>query len=280
MSLVCTHSCSREPQTFMGLPPEIIIEIINFVTPGDLVSLCRTNKSLRRMFFRKPAAAIWRTAQSNVPNLPPCPVGMAEPAYALCGTKTGLPPDPYIRVRLCVFCRDTRVRDVSKYVGADKPDAVFIPTSCSKFLRPRGRGYVDGSRGPYCLREELETGKAMRDAMKDTEGWVDQVNEHLSIVNEEATQLKTFIRTLSVSDITWKETMIKAKRERYEKCPFARRLLAQSMLSVRNKLRVLGWEQQELELSDDLKRQWDRIVDVPTPLTERSMLRPILRAPT
>ncbi|GAB1527094.1 hypothetical protein RhiTH_010269 [Rhizoctonia solani] len=229
MSLVCTHSCSREPQTFMGLPPEIIIEIINFVTPGDLVSLCRTNKSLRRMFFRKPAAAIWRTAQSNVPNLPPCPVGMAEPAYA------------------------ALVRDVSKYVGADKPDAVFIPTSCSKFLRPRGRGYVDGSRGPYCLREELETGKAMRDAMKDTEGWVDQVNEHLSIVNEEATQLKTFIRTLSVSDITWKETMIKAKRE-----------------SVRNKLRVLGWEQQELELSDDLKRQWDRIVDVPTPLTERN----------
>ncbi|CAE6489878.1 unnamed protein product, partial [Rhizoctonia solani] len=148
---------------------------------------------------------------------------------------------------------DISMRDVSKYVGVDKPEPVFIPTTCSKFLRPRGRGYVDGSRGPYCLREELEAGKAIRELMKGTEGWEEKARENLRIINEEATQLKVFIRTLSVSDISWKENMIKAKRE-----------------SVRNKLRVLGWEQQELELSDDLKRQWDRIVDVPTPLTERN----------
>ncbi|CAE6439936.1 unnamed protein product [Rhizoctonia solani] len=249
---------SHEPQSFMNLPPEIIVEIATFVTPGDLIYLCRTNKPLRNMFFRKPAASIWRLSQSNVPGLPPCPIGMSEPAYAallftpfcsLCGTKTGLPPDPYIRVRLCVFCRDTRVRDVSKYVGADKPEPVFIPSTCSKFLRPRGRGYVDGSRGPYCLREELEAGKAIREFMKGTEGWEEKARDNL----REATQLKTFIRTLSVSDLSWKENMIKAKRE-----------------SVRHKLRVLGWEQEEMELSDDLKRQWDRIVDVPTPLTERN----------
>ncbi|KAG8735454.1 hypothetical protein FRC11_003260 [Ceratobasidium sp. 423] len=182
----------------MGLPPEIIVEIATFVTPGDLIYLCRTNKPLRNMFFRRPAASIWRLAQSNVPGLPPCPIGMAEPA-------------------------------------------------------PRGRGYVDGSRGPYCLREELEAGKVIREVMKGTEGWEEKAKENLQVVNEEAAQLKAFIRTLSVSDITWKESMIKAKRE-----------------SVRNKLRVLGWDQQELELSDDLKRQWDRIVDVPTPLTERN----------
>ncbi|CAE6521652.1 unnamed protein product [Rhizoctonia solani] len=262
MALVQTCNGSHEAQTFMSLPPEIIVEIATFATPGDLVYLCRTSKPLRNMFFRRPAASIWRLAQSNVPGLPPCPIGMPEPAYAallftpfcsLCGTKTGLPPDPYIRVRLCVFCRDTRMRDVSKYVGVDKPEPVFIPTTCSKFLRPRGRGYVDGSRGPYCLREELEAGKAIRELMKGTEGWEEKARENLRIINEEATQLKVFIRTLSVSDISWKENMIKAKRE-----------------SVRNKLRVLGWEQQELELSDDLKRQWDRIVDVPTPLTERN----------
>ncbi|CEL62078.1 hypothetical protein RSOLAG1IB_12498 [Rhizoctonia solani AG-1 IB] len=262
MALVRPLGCSHEPQTFIGLPPEIIIEIATFLTPGDLITLCRTNKSLRKMFFRKPAAAIWRISRSNVPGLPPCPAEMDEPAYAallftpfcsLCGTKTGLPPDPYIRVRLCVFCRDTRMRDVSKYVGDDKPEPVYIPTSCSKFLRPRGRGYVDGSRGPYCLREGLEAGRAMRDVMNGTEGWVEQAKEHLCTVNEEAIQLKAFIRTLDISDVTWREAMIKSKRE-----------------SIRNKLRVLGWERQEIELSDDLKRQWDRIVDVPTPLTERN----------
>ncbi|CAE6388765.1 unnamed protein product [Rhizoctonia solani] len=262
MALLGSFNRSHEPQTFMDLPPEIIVEIATFVTPGDLIYLCRTSKSLRNMFFRRPAASIWRLAQSNVPGLPTCPTAMSEPAYAallftpfcsLCGTKTGLPPDPYIRVRLCVFCRDTRVRDVSKYVGADKPEPIYIPTTSSKFLRPRGRGYVDGSRGPYCLREELETGKVFREVMQGTEGWEEQAKEHLRIINEEATQLKAFIRTLSVSDLSWKENMIKAKRE-----------------SVRNKLRVLGWEQQEIELSDDLKRQWDRIVDVPTPLTERN----------
>ncbi|KAJ1300130.1 hypothetical protein OPQ81_011883 [Rhizoctonia solani] len=257
-----SNNRSHEPRTLAGLPPEIIVEIATFVTPGDLIYLCRTSKPLRNMFFRKPAASIWRLAQLNVPGLPPCPTGMSEPAYAallftpfcsLCGTKTGLPPDPYIRVRLCVFCRDTRVRDVSKYVGADKREPIFIPTSCSKFLRPRGRGYVDGSRGPYCLREELETGKVIREVMKGTEGWEELAKENLRIVNEEAAQLKVFIRSLNVSDLSWKESMIKAKRE-----------------SVRNKLRVLGWDQQDFELTDDLKRQWDRIVDVPTPLTERN----------
>ncbi|CAE6436723.1 unnamed protein product [Rhizoctonia solani] len=253
---------SHEPQTFLNLPPEIIVEIATFLTPGDLVYLCRTNKPLRNMFFRRPAASIWRLAQSNVAGLPPCPVGMSEPAYAallftpfcsLCGTKTGLPPDPYIRVRLCIFCRDNRVRDVSKYVGPDKPEPVFIPMTSSKFLRPRGRGYVDGSRGPYCLRDELAAGKAIREAMKGIEGWEEKAKDNIRIINEEAAQLKVFIRTLKVSDISWKESMIKAKRE-----------------NVRNKLSALGWEQHELELSDDLKRQWDRIVDVPTPLTERN----------
>jgi hypothetical protein len=66
--------------------------------------------------------------------------------------------------------------------------------------------------------------------------------------------------------------MIKAKRERYVFWMLLTQYsFAKFTPSIRNKLRVLGWERQEIELSDDLKRQWDRIVDVPTPLTERSM---------
>jgi hypothetical protein len=59
-------------------------------------------------------------------------------------------------------------------------------------LRPRGRGYVDGSRGPYCLREGLEAGRAMRDVMNGTEGWVEQAKEHLCTVNEVGFCVRTF----------------------------------------------------------------------------------------
>lgn len=48
----------------------------------DLLNLSRTSKSFRTFLMARSAVPLWRAARNNVPDLPPCPDDLSEPAYA------------------------------------------------------------------------------------------------------------------------------------------------------------------------------------------------------
>ncbi|KAF8600133.1 hypothetical protein BDV93DRAFT_448131, partial [Ceratobasidium sp. AG-I] len=69
-------------EAFMNLPVEIFSEIAIYLFPLDLIVLARTNKFFRQILMRRPAIQIWRSAERNVEDLPPCPKDLCEPQYA------------------------------------------------------------------------------------------------------------------------------------------------------------------------------------------------------
>ncbi|KAG8682670.1 hypothetical protein FRC09_016621, partial [Ceratobasidium sp. 395] len=68
--------------SFMKLPVEIFTQIAYLLSPGDLIALARSNKFFNNMLLQRSAIQMWRRAEANVPELPPCPPDMSEPQYA------------------------------------------------------------------------------------------------------------------------------------------------------------------------------------------------------
>ncbi|RXW20255.1 hypothetical protein EST38_g5599 [Candolleomyces aberdarensis] len=100
---------------FKDSPLDILREVLDYLSPLDLLHLSRTSKALRAFFMNKISSpAIWRSALAAVNGLPPCPEDLAEPQYAnlLFGNHCHLclVEHDYVskymeaRVRLCQTC--------------------------------------------------------------------------------------------------------------------------------------------------------------------------------
>ncbi|KAG8728635.1 hypothetical protein FRC12_021607, partial [Ceratobasidium sp. 428] len=108
--------------SFTKLPVEIFTQIAYLLSPGDLISLARSNRFFNNMLLQRSAIQMWRRAEANVPELPPCPSDMNEPQYAvllfskhcsLCGSSATAKPDTELYVRLCASCRDTSLKELN-----------------------------------------------------------------------------------------------------------------------------------------------------------------------
>ncbi|KAI0045649.1 hypothetical protein FA95DRAFT_1680317 [Auriscalpium vulgare] len=80
------------------MPLDILFEIFSYLPPGDLVQLARVTKPFRQVLLsRSQSALLWTQSYELVPDVPPCPEDMSEPAWAhllfggsycyTCGTK-------------------------------------------------------------------------------------------------------------------------------------------------------------------------------------------------
>lgn len=75
-----------------------------YLHPKDLLTLARSSKDLRSLFLSRTTLFLWKAARSNVPDMPPCPEDMSEPAYA------SLMFDTHCSVRHIVMLPLTRER--------------------------------------------------------------------------------------------------------------------------------------------------------------------------
>lgn len=103
---------------FVDIPMDIFTQIVSYLFPKDIISLSRSNKSLRNLLMRRSSRHIWTSAMKNVEGLPPCPSDMTEPSYLAllfardcmgCGRLIGGRLYGELRVRLCVSCRNVRL---------------------------------------------------------------------------------------------------------------------------------------------------------------------------
>ncbi|KAJ3557700.1 hypothetical protein NM688_g1328 [Phlebia brevispora] len=68
-------------QLLLGVPVEIVIEVLRRLCPLDLLRLSRTSKSFRSLLMHRSSSHVWAAAWKNDKELPPCPDGMAAPAF-------------------------------------------------------------------------------------------------------------------------------------------------------------------------------------------------------
>ncbi|VDB95316.1 unnamed protein product [Peniophora sp. CBMAI 1063] len=95
------------------MPLDILLEIVAYLPPGDLLQLARTTKAFRALLLSRSRAALWRRAYHLVAPCPPAPKWMSEPAWAhlvfggnfchMCGARP-VRVHPALLKRVCRAC--------------------------------------------------------------------------------------------------------------------------------------------------------------------------------
>ncbi|KAG6916753.1 hypothetical protein DXG01_005498 [Tephrocybe rancida] len=65
----------------IDLPIDVLFEIFGHLKPFDLLKLARVTKQFRRLLMHRSSTSVWQTALERIPDLPPCPSDMDEPAW-------------------------------------------------------------------------------------------------------------------------------------------------------------------------------------------------------
>ncbi|KAG8699154.1 hypothetical protein FRC08_005479 [Ceratobasidium sp. 394] len=251
----------------MKMPVEIFTEIAYLLNPGDLISLARSNKFFRKMLLKRSSAQIWQRAESNVPGLPPCPAGICEPQYAalvfskyctLCGASAPSNPDLDLRVRLCNSCRDTEVEVISRKRDRLDLDLTLVHYS----LRTRPKKNKSQPRIPvdaiFVMRNEideiLEKRGEFRHA-KDQRGLAQWDRERRVEVLARRMHAGRVFDYLKETEASREEDLESMKQQRRE--------------TIFERLKALGWTDEDLEFEGPELKPWRVVVDAPKPLTDR-----------
>ncbi|KAG9087440.1 hypothetical protein FRC06_002540 [Ceratobasidium sp. 370] len=247
----------------MKMPIEIFTEIAYLLTPGDLIALSWSSKFFRGMLLQRSAAKIWQHAESNVPGLPPCPVGMCEPQYAallfakyctLCGTSATAKPDPHLLIRFCASCRKNELKELPR---AWMLDWTLINGSASINAKPetrRSRGEKVYFGLKHTIDEVLRTQQEFQSA-GDTVGLAEWERDRRKFVlarREHGGVLHEYL-----------ESVHKSRGEELDS------LKQQRKDAITQRLKALGWADEDIELTYVDRKQWWGLVEVPKPLTER-----------
>ncbi|KIM37628.1 hypothetical protein M413DRAFT_258597 [Hebeloma cylindrosporum] len=100
-------------------PLDIVLEIVSYLDPEDLLKLCRLSTGSRALFLSKNCTAVWRDVLAGQVDLPKCPRDLTGPQYASlifdkfcmgCGSTRGNIETQYLlRLRLCQGCSNKNV---------------------------------------------------------------------------------------------------------------------------------------------------------------------------
>ncbi|KAG9082803.1 hypothetical protein FS749_006557 [Ceratobasidium sp. UAMH 11750] len=255
-----------EPETtengqFLDLPLEIFNRIISYLLPADVLSLARSNKSIRNILMSRASRPLWQAAFHNVPHMPPCPQSLCEPQYASlvfsetcsrCGAKVLDDLDPYLRVRLCKPCWSHETYELDP--GIQSNFMKLVPMSYA-----RGYTYtllpvfdyvnyymtlLSGDRKAY---ERWRVGRA---------GEMREWRKH-------AFQLRRYLWELELE----KEQKLKSQQE-------------QRQAQIEHRLISIGWTKSEISFHPHTSREWQELVQRPEPITDQNWeeLYPLLNS--
>ncbi|CAE6438796.1 unnamed protein product [Rhizoctonia solani] len=251
----------------VNVPMDIFAQIMSFLQPVDIHSLSRTNKKFRRLLMNRSARNIWRVAERNVPNLPPCPNHLTEPQYAalmfgkwcsMCGGTANVSRrmDELLLVRLCAGCRERSIVGLSCIPGKVHPYIRLSYSIKSSVQSSPCYGLMDDINFVVSTIFKLA---AEGDAVK-TEEWQEARLEQV-------TKEKIFGFRL----ITYLNRVEEERNERIEE------LKRERFAAIKARLMEEGWEEVDCEVDFDgedeygvLQREWDRLVFQPKPLTSRT----------
>lgn len=249
------------------VPMDIFAQIMSFLQPIDIHSLARTNKKFRRLLMNRSARHIWRVAERNVPNLPPCPNHITEPQYAallfgkwcsMCGGTANVSRrmDEFLLVRLCSSCRERSIVGLS-----------FIPEKVHPYVRLSWVIKSSAQSSPcYGLMDDINSVVSAIFKLA-SEGDVIKMDEweeaRLEQINKEKRFGLKLVAYLNRVEAEKDERIEQLKRERFD--------------AVKARLIKDGWGEVDCEVNFDeedgygsLQREWNRLVFQPKPLTSRA----------
>ncbi|KAG9079866.1 hypothetical protein FS749_008206 [Ceratobasidium sp. UAMH 11750] len=244
-----------EPETtengqFLELPLEIFHKIMSCLLPADVLSLARSNKSIRNLLMSRASRPLWQAAFHNIPHMPPCPQSLCEPQYAslvfsetcsTCGVKVPDGPDPYLRVRLCKPCRSKELYEFNRNIQSNF--VKLVPTS-----------HAPG-HATYTLLSVF-----------------DYVNTYMALLSEDRKAYGRWRVGRAGEMREWRKHGFLLKRYltelELEKQQMLENLLEQRQVEIERRLISIGWTKSEISLHPHTSREWRQLVRQPEPITE------------
>ncbi|KAG8759817.1 hypothetical protein FRC11_001330 [Ceratobasidium sp. 423] len=250
-------SKALETTLLINLPVEVLIEIARYVHPLDLIMLSRVNKYFRELFMDKRSAMIWRSAQENLPGLPPCPEEVCEPQYAAmlfakrCSSCGGYAPremNPVLMIRLCSYCWEEELVDVRKVTDSSLVSVINGP------VPGQSRSWRS-----WCLYSEA---RAVKVKLNELNGAADK--EALQQWREERHKLVAAKRKNAEPLAKW---LVNRERERTRDRDD---LKVAHQKEIESRLIKLGWEKGDLICCDQWRRkQWNSMMRTTKALTDK-----------
>ncbi|KAF8749238.1 hypothetical protein RHS01_10169 [Rhizoctonia solani] len=133
--------------SLVALPVEVLIKIVTYLQPAELMTLARLSKQLRTMLMDLNSRFIWQKVISNFPGLPPCPrdVIMQHVFHRADGSIYHGPAMPYLRRH--------GVSNSTHVFGTRNNDELeWYTHSACKTMRTL---VTDANRSSHCRRTKL-----------------------------------------------------------------------------------------------------------------------------
>ncbi|KAJ3784353.1 hypothetical protein GGU10DRAFT_30471 [Lentinula aff. detonsa] len=242
-SKVVGRSSRGRLENILKIPLDVMLEIYGYLEPLDILRLSRTSKDLRAFLMIRSNAIVWRTARSNVPDLPPLPFDLSEPQYAnlafdsYCHICMRKPCEAIIwqcRVRCCNKCFSSTLYSRSNLHSVWKrsyASTFIVFKEIAQYIPYVNvvpwKGPWDGEDKVYfppnvrSLRHEY---RRVRKGEMELEDWVMQKKKAYEEIMK---------HTAACSD--WQ---ISSKNKRSEELKHAR---SRRKIAIYDKLRALGW---------------------------------------
>ncbi|PPQ63633.1 hypothetical protein CVT24_004386 [Panaeolus cyanescens] len=266
-------------ERILDMPFDIQFEIFGTLTPMDLLSVGRSSRDLHDFMKGPGSKCVWAQSRANhFPEMPECPEGMSEPAYAElffgqgclgCGKKNMASSQIYhiweARTRLCSRCiRNTWINTESKEYRRGLPMSIrSILPSCN-LMDPSGAPYVGECYVPRSMYQTLsEQYKSLKSPAQQDE-WVEAIQQERLAIKEQFDDVQDFY-------VEYQEMLMEEEEEAENQAILERKA------QVLELIKSLGWGEDLEKMTVDffeMERDISLLCESPLKDHDLEMLKP------
>ncbi|KAG9128582.1 hypothetical protein FRC07_000015 [Ceratobasidium sp. 392] len=226
-------------KTLMQMPIEVFAEV-SYTRFFE----CRSTKNFRKVLLQRSAIQLWRRAESNVPELPPCLPGMCEPQYAA----------------LLFSDHCTLFHSSLKYLLKRSFTAILSEEDLGdEESEDEESESEDRHQQILSLRRDVDNVLERLQRFRDSWDypaileWAEARRTTVSQRRRDAAPLARYLDSLNKAR---EEELSKLKQQRQE--------------IVMERLKAIGWTDEDMDFHESGELLWSTVMDVAQPLTEQT----------
>ncbi|KAK7677275.1 hypothetical protein QCA50_019776 [Cerrena zonata] len=258
-----------DPLSFQNLPVELVIQILSYLHPLDLLMWARVSKDYRVLLLSRGSKSIWVSSRHScgIEGLPECPPHLSEPRYAAllftdacqaCGGRSAFNFDRTLLLRFCDRCYKKNFKEGYKLWGRFKNLQVNIHNLIPRHSCIREhRSYESG--WPI---HELKTNSTVHKYYKKQ---FNSIAIHLQSLVHDSPEFKTYINEIRA---TSNDQIQHGHAMRH----WDIHMRSQRRADTKVRLLAMGYTEAQLP-EPGANNKWEKLMNEPRPVTNNEWRR-------
>ncbi|KLO06466.1 hypothetical protein SCHPADRAFT_946061 [Schizopora paradoxa] len=252
----------------LEMPMEIFTEIACYMSPEDLLNLSRASRGLREILMSKSSERVWEAARKVQGNIPARPPDLNEPQYAdllfgkgcsFCSESRTKKVYVSLRVRACSKCFEKHIADFDAVYQQNRnafPGYLTSSVIFSMLLSARLECYP-ARPPPVIIKSHFHelAGKIseLSTNERDLKAYIGKRQKNIEAISDSRYQIHRWLQDAS----NMKEQLMK-------------RLRRDRQASIHEKLRALGYENEDFDTQFDPKGwKWNQLIGQTRAVSDR-----------